>query len=251
MFEDDFRSHTSCVTEAERYEKTVYRGVRKGESGGANSGKKGKRKPQEEWNALLHIATTSAPLKIKHLMEQLCELDNVPRKEKQFRNFTINSLGLRGQDGIVGEVWAHLSKVRDIEKSARLQENPCVIVPTAPMDTLVVEQNCTTLSQSQEEHPICNNDIQELPTNGFTPNKDVVKQIKTALKKASGKTMKMKKLRKALKDNRLINDVIAAEMKTKKTSGSQKKILKQLLQRSIETSNRFKVDGDIITYDSK
>eukprot|EP00592_Proboscia_alata_P007554 CAMPEP_0194363672 /NCGR_PEP_ID=MMETSP0174-20130528/11522_1 /TAXON_ID=216777 /ORGANISM="Proboscia alata, Strain PI-D3" /LENGTH=63 /DNA_ID=CAMNT_0039137251 /DNA_START=564 /DNA_END=755 /DNA_ORIENTATION=+ len=63
--------------------------------------------------------------------------------------------------------------------------------------------------------------------------------------------MKMKKLRKALKDNRLINDVIAAERKTKKTSGSQKKILKQLLQRSIETSYRFKVDGDIITYDSK
>lgn len=57
-------------------------------------------------------------------MDQLAMLENVPRKEKQFRNFTVNSLRLKGPNGekVKGDIWALLVKVRDDEKQKKEEE---------------------------------------------------------------------------------------------------------------------------------
>ena len=111
---DTYRSHTSCVTEAERYEKTVYRGVRKADADGGNV--KGKKlNPQELWNAVIQEAAErkgEAEQIVRQYLEPLSNCENVPRKEKQFRNFTANSLKIRNNDALVGKIWEFLEKIR-------------------------------------------------------------------------------------------------------------------------------------------
>lgn len=111
LTEDDYRAHTSCISEAERYEKTVYRGSKKGSTSNAK-----KMSPQEAWNCLIAEAVETAPPSIRSNMERLAMLDNVPRKQKQFRNFTANSLKLSGRDAdAVDAMWTHLSKLKEEE----------------------------------------------------------------------------------------------------------------------------------------
>lgn len=62
------------MTEAERYEKSVYR-----------PSKKQKRNPQEEWMNLIQRGASEAPVKLRSSIGRLTDLGNVPRKEKQFR----------------------------------------------------------------------------------------------------------------------------------------------------------------------
>ena len=88
---DDWKSHTKCISEAERYEKTMYRG---------NSNKK--KNPAELWKDLIAEAADSAPSQqLRDSFQMLVEYDNVPRKQKQFlliptcfKTFSISNLGL-------------------------------------------------------------------------------------------------------------------------------------------------------------
>mmetsp|Transcript_2912 Transcript_2912/g.5966 ORF Transcript_2912/g.5966 Transcript_2912/m.5966 type:complete len:292 (+) Transcript_2912:214-1089(+) len=109
---DEYRSHTTCVSEAERYERSVYRGVRKGETG-----KKGaKVTPQDAWNSIVEEAAerrNEADEGLRQYLEGLRDCGNVPRKEKQFKNFTVNSLRLRGRDNVVDGMWKFLVKLRE------------------------------------------------------------------------------------------------------------------------------------------
>ena len=120
---DTYRSHTSCVSEAERYERTVYRGVKKGDE--RKSGKKIKLNPQEIWNNLIMEASerkSDAPSSIHCHLDTLTSCSNVPRKEKQFRNFASNSLRLRSNDVSVGLVWDFLSKLREEKNEVKAKE---------------------------------------------------------------------------------------------------------------------------------
>ena len=84
------RSHNSCISEAEKYEKTLFRG---------GSGSKSKKvDPQEVWT--MQIATAAAKAtKYKELMTRLLSYGNVPRKAPKFINFARNSLGVRDNAG--------------------------------------------------------------------------------------------------------------------------------------------------------
>ena len=112
---DEYRSHTSCISEAERYEKSVFRGVRKGEAGPRK-----KMSAQEAWTLLIADGVGTAPPAIRPNLERLAMLDNVPRKEKQFRNFAANSLSMRRSEAeeMAGEIWKHLSQLREDQKKA-------------------------------------------------------------------------------------------------------------------------------------
>jgi hypothetical protein len=101
------------VTEVERY-------------GGSdpNGGKKAKVTPQQAWMDLITSSVDSAPPNLRDFMQALTHLDNVPRKEKQFRNFASNSLNLRGNkngDSIVGEIWGLLKRLRDEQVKAKAE----------------------------------------------------------------------------------------------------------------------------------
>ena len=106
---DDYRSHTSCLTESERYATKPWL------SSNGNNGKSKKRTPQEEWMDVIQTCTeTTSNTSLKQHLSTMLDLENIPRNEKKFRNFTSNSLKLRGGTGekIVTEIWNILSKER-------------------------------------------------------------------------------------------------------------------------------------------
>mmetsp|Transcript_14846 Transcript_14846/g.22252 ORF Transcript_14846/g.22252 Transcript_14846/m.22252 type:complete len:212 (+) Transcript_14846:19-654(+) len=126
---DDYKQHTSCVTEAERYEKTVYKGPKKNETKGR------KLTPQESWMEIINDSFEKCPPAATSYLETLSSYDNVPRKEKAFRNFAANSLNLRGAhgDAIVSSIWSHLSSVREekLKDQAKLKEQEQAVIETS------------------------------------------------------------------------------------------------------------------------
>ena len=146
-------------------------------------------------------------------MEELSSLDNVPRKEKAFRNFASNSLRLRGNHGsnIVDTIWAHLCKVRqESQEEKKCDQNN----NDHPSKECKTEQDSDEKSKEKIETPPQNKT--ESITNDTIPliaatkssgkskknkNKDLLKVIKKKLKKSPKHKMKIKALRKDLKIN--------------------------------------------------
>ena len=98
----NYSNHTSCISEAEKYEKTVYRG------------KPAKQNPQDAWMQLIMEAAASsgtAPQSISGFLNRLAELDNVPRNKNKFGNFVKNSLKLYNQQHI-DSIWDFLEKLK-------------------------------------------------------------------------------------------------------------------------------------------
>jgi len=55
FYEDDYLHHTSCITEAEKYEKT------------SNKQKPLKKNPQDEWNKMIEKSISSAPESLRSM----------------------------------------------------------------------------------------------------------------------------------------------------------------------------------------
>ena len=225
---DDFRAHTSCITEAERYEKSVYRG----------GNKKTKRNPQEAWNELIANASSTAPASIQSHLEMLASLDNVPRKPKQFRNFTANSLNLRGRQAtdIVDAMWNHLSMLRDKEQEAKKKDED-------EQKRIQEERERAENKSSETEQPskaqesFKNVEQKSMDCGGakdlkVSPKK-VKKAMKKVLKKAPGRSMKLKALRKAVQTHLDCGD-----------SGRPK--IKKLIGQELVDSNKIKVEGKLV-----
>lgn len=222
---DDYRAHTSCITEAERYEgKFVKKPI--------------KRNPQQEWMDIVVSCQTSAPGPLASYMRTIAGLDNIPRKEKQFRNFTANSLNLRGKNGdaVVGEIWKLLVEERGrllVEKEKKQQgkkvqhENDCE-------DKVEQGANEETSETTAVKAP-----LDEKNKKSSTPDldpKQVHKAIKKALKEAPNRSMKLKELR------RLLGDKLGL-------SKGARKLLKKLMQDSPDSTlkkSKVKVDGKLI-----
>uniref|UniRef100_A0A1E1XGJ3 Putative cell growth-regulating nucleolar protein n=1 Tax=Amblyomma aureolatum TaxID=187763 RepID=A0A1E1XGJ3_9ACAR len=92
---DAYKEHTKCVTEAERYGgKNFKPPVFKGEV------------KQQEWTELLSkiIATHDVAPRVRSIFERMQSFNNVPRKEKPFKNFLQSSMGVRNPS-LVQDVW--------------------------------------------------------------------------------------------------------------------------------------------------
>jgi flagellar biosynthesis GTPase FlhF len=216
---DDYSKHTSCVSEAERYEKSVYRGGKD----------KKKKNPQETWMDLIASASTTAPVSIRDSLKMLASLDNVPRKPKQFRNFTANSLNLRGNNDIVDSMWKHLSQLRDKEQEAKKEKEE--------------EQKRQKEEEDAQEKSLDKREKLSVSANGKEPDykkdkvtsKRVEKAMKKVLKKAPNRTLKLKELRRAVR-NHLECD------------GSEKVRVKEIIGEQIKVAiDRIKVDGKLVT----
>lgn len=173
-------------------------------------------------------------------MNQLTMCENVPRKEKQFRNFTNNSLRLKGADGerIKGEIWALLSKVRDEEKKIKeedekkrkeQQEKQSNQNPKTEKDGASKKKTKSVSESSDDESVKASAATIDLPS-----KKDATKAIKKALKKAPSKQLKFKALRKQMQS-------------VFKADKSGKKKLKKLLQECLDDNpKKLAVDGKIV-----
>ncbi|KAL3822908.1 hypothetical protein ACHAXA_010691, partial [Cyclostephanos tholiformis] len=234
----EYRTHTTCISEAERYEKSIFRGDRLLDESGTGhrmhrqlNGKK--LSPQETWQETIKIAADRAPQSVKFYLDQLAILENVPRKEKQFRNFTVNSLRLKGPQGeqIKGEIWALLVKTKEEANIAKKEEeenkNQPKQIPMEKSDPSK-ETPDAAISDSGDEH----DKATVLPS-----EKAVTKAMKRVLKKAPNKKLNFKALREKVQESLSF-----------KVGKSGKKEWKKLLRGCVDANKKkMLLDGKIVS----
>ena len=95
---DEYLSHTSCISEAEKYQGALYSESNKGQP-------KGERK-QQEWLERIRKSVSSVATnpRIANLLERIADYPNIPRKKPKFVNFVRNSLGVR-DDRTLDQLW--------------------------------------------------------------------------------------------------------------------------------------------------
>jgi len=219
---DDYRAHTSCITEAERYEKTVYKGPKKNETNR-------KLTPQERWMAIIQESLDTAPPSLKPHFEQIVDLDNVPRKEKQFRNFASNSLRMHGRNGdsILTSIWKHIDSVKHVAVLRKVKEDEELKAKSLVETSRKIERkkdNVTTDS--------INKDVKNNKAKSVVGQKVVKKSMIKTLKKAPNRQIKIKELRKMLLKN----------------SEFDKSTMKKTILRILtENPKKMVLDGKIIT----
>jgi cell growth-regulating nucleolar protein len=106
---NEYAQHITCVTEAEKYQKSLYQGKTKN-----------KLSPQDLWAATIQEAATNAhtaPSNIRHFVATLAECGNVPRNKNKFMNFAKNSLKLNSVP-VLESIWTFLESFRPVQAPA-------------------------------------------------------------------------------------------------------------------------------------
>lgn len=95
---DEYLSHTSCISEAEKYQGALYSESNKGQPKGE--------KKQQEWLERIRKSVVSAGTnpRIANLLERIADYPNIPRKKAKFVNFVKNSLNVR-DDRTLDQLW--------------------------------------------------------------------------------------------------------------------------------------------------
>ena len=201
---------------------------------------------------LLKSSVSTAPPSIRDHLQQMVTLDNVPRKEKQFRNFANNSLNLRRgpqAQKILDAIWNHLHQSKEqqqktakskLPKSKEEKEEQQVsddknrpdsssIINTNHMSTNNITDNEANAGNNQQLEA---GDPQKQNQHHQKDDKDMYKRVKKAtkklLQKAPGKSMKYKSLQKAVR----------------KKIGTSKEALKELMKQVVaKERKKFLLEG--------
>ena len=96
---NDYAAHTSCMSEAEKYEKSLFTGDKHKQK------RNTKQTPQDRWMEIVQSTTCLDDRSVQNVLTRLAGYDNVPRKKNKFINFVLNSLALRDASEIVEKVW--------------------------------------------------------------------------------------------------------------------------------------------------
>ena len=185
---------------------------------------------------LIVAASSTAPVSIRQYMEMLASLDNVPRKPKQFRNFTANSLNLRGKQAtdVVDSLWNHLSELRAKEQEAKTREEDeqksCK--EHEEKEAKNTESKDCGSEKSNTMGTISNMTESKGKDISLSPKK-VKKAMKKVLKKAPGRKMKLKELRRAVRSYLECGHL-------------GKLIVKQMIGEQLVESDRIKVEGKLV-----
>lgn len=94
---NDYAAHTSCISEAQKYQKSLYK---------EKQGKQGhvKQSPQERWMRVVAEAKAEKDPKLQGVLDRVAGYDNVPRKKNKFVNFMKNSIAIT-DNATVERVW--------------------------------------------------------------------------------------------------------------------------------------------------
>uniref|UniRef100_A0AAV1T7V8 Zinc finger C2H2 LYAR-type domain-containing protein n=1 Tax=Peronospora matthiolae TaxID=2874970 RepID=A0AAV1T7V8_9STRA len=95
---NDYAAHTSCVSEAEKYEKSLFTGNTPKQQHNT------KQTPQERWMEIVQSMTCPEDRRVQNVLTRVAGYDNVPRKKYKFVNFVENSLDLYSSK-LVEKVW--------------------------------------------------------------------------------------------------------------------------------------------------
>lgn len=226
FYGDDYRKHTSCITENEKYSA-------KGTEFKANKGDV----KQQQWLQNVESVMSSGKnlsKKARDLIDNLKNYDNIPRKRAKFLNFVRNSL--RIYDNSLGEeVWEALSSA-----------NSKPVTKTATDNVSVAEENGSTdqLSSNCEVEPIKSsktdkkakkkrkNKLEDNNHEAVTDNSNVLQTTPTEDSQSGKKTKKLKKKKKVEKEELRTNDSehdCKTEVAAKKKSKKRKKDLQENL----------------------
>lgn len=145
FYGDDYAQHITCVSEAEKYEKTLYKP------------KAGKANPQDTWNEIIQTACAkvdTAPQVVRPYLQRVADLNNVPRNKKKFINFAKNSLRLYS-DNVLEALWTYLDTFRvdakkDTETKAEAPATTSKAAPAEEPENAVVEATSTTEGSDEE-----------------------------------------------------------------------------------------------------
>eukprot|EP00946_MAST-07B_sp_MAST-7B-sp1_P001626 g1626.t1 len=113
-----FRSHVTCMSEAERYQGKLYRPKHKG-----------KRSPQDVWMESVHAVNAAPPIGMStdqvKLLKIVARMNNVPRKLKKFTNVINNSCRGRATPeaitGVFEALNAHFLAQRKDSQNTKIQ----------------------------------------------------------------------------------------------------------------------------------
>eukprot|EP00924_Labyrinthula_sp_SR-Ha-C_P006461 maker-scaffold_120-snap-gene-0.5-mRNA-1 protein AED:0.00 eAED:0.00 QI:64/1/1/1/1/1/2/141/245 len=116
-----YRKHTTCISEAEKYEGKLYKGNKSS----------GKVDIQSKFlHFFLDFDSSKFNADMKSVFSEICQFDNIPRKEKKFKNFVVNSLNIRRSSGrfsAVDRIWkevkASWDKLLDEESKVKKTES--------------------------------------------------------------------------------------------------------------------------------
>ena len=230
------------------YQKEIYLDEQKLNGPNGNTRKSKKVVTQEAWNQTIITAVESAPPSLKAYMDQLVDFENVPQKEKQFRNFTVNSLRLNGSNGekIKDDIWKLLAKVRDDDKKKREEQEQQrkeskqgANSENKDASSKKDSKSTTPMSDSDGELSVKDSKMdgaESKPANTALPSeKEVTKAAKRVLKKAPNNTLKFKSLRKQVQESLLLK------------SDSKEK-LKKILKQCVETNpKKMVMDGKVVS----
>lgn len=198
---------------------------------------------------LLADAVTQAPTHLRQHLSEISTRDNVPRKEKAFRNFMANSMKISKSS--VDQIWNYLKELREKQqqeaaaaKEQQAKKTPDVNSSEVPKsnseskgEVSPKEQENTGEREPAPSSQSSTNGNKDSSTVGLSdeklPNADEVKKaMKKILKKEKSKAMPVKNLRKA------VCAMYGVEKKGKK---HMKSILKEHL-----SGKKFIVDGKIV-----
>lgn len=203
----------------------MYKGVRKLDAGNDRNQHKKNLTKQEKWLLVIEKAAASSPPLLKHYMDTLTSLENIPTQEKKFRNFAANSLRLKKSDEkIVSQIWELLMKERQKESEAAEKQKEAAAAAKEEKEESAAPKVSESTKISDEENS-------EVQTTALPNESSVKKAMKKALKKASNKTLKFKSLRKEVKSKLELKNV-------------DDKKLKEVMQRIAEENpKKMKING--------
>ncbi len=230
---DDYRGHTSCISEAERYEKSIYKGPKK------NDISNRKLTPQETWMSIISESLKSCPPSLTSYIETITSFENVPRKEKPFRNFASNSLKLYGHDGeaIITSLWKHFSAVRQKQTEKKEESKKSQSCEENNKKSHSVDEEEKNSQKSLSVNDEGKNSSKSLGKSGSIPDKKAVsKAIKKALKTAPKHELEFKKLRKMVKADESFQSNSMGKVEWKK-----------IIKESIMSKKSLKLDGKMVT----
>ena len=145
FYGNDYATHLVCVSEAEKYEKTLYKAKAVT-----------KLNPQEAWTALIEEAASrsaEAPSHIRQFVLRLNDLGNVPRNKGKFVNFVKNSMKMNNTN-TMEEIWIFLEKLKaekDAEKLATAAAAAVKVAAITKAKEVVVEDAAVEISETDEE----------------------------------------------------------------------------------------------------
>lgn len=231
---DDYRGHTSCVSEAEKYEKSTYNGPKKNDTSNR------KLTPQESWMSIISESLKSCPPNLTSYIETIASFENVPRKEKPFRNFASNSLKLYGHDGeaIITSLWKHFSAVRQKQTEKKEESKKSQSCEENNKKSQSVDEEGKN-SNDKENSKSLGKSGDEARIKSIPDKKAVTKAIKKALKTAPKHELKFKKLRKMIKAD--------FEDESLQSNSLGKVEWKKIIKESIMSKKRLKLDGKMVT----